>query len=252
MSKNDNMLANIDGIRKFRDFLGSGPVIIVLASSRGIVNASFFSFVVIFVLSLFFGRAYCGWFCPGCGVQETAGFFIKKKAKNTKARYIKYVIFFVRMSVIVAGYILKGFTQVDLSFGMSDIPLQRKILLTAGAVAIIVPVAVVSGKFASCKYICWQAPLMVIGKRIRDMLHLPGLRIKTDADKCKSCGACSKSCPMNIDVIKKIPDGEIADDECILCGSCIEVCKFDALNFCISVPRNTSRCLVRRDDRKNI
>lgn len=216
------------------------PVIIVLASSKGIVNASFFSFVIIFVLALFFGRAYCAWFCPGCGVQEIAGFYIKKKVKNTKARYLKYFIFFVWMSVIVTGYILKGFTQIDLSLGMTDIPVQRRILLTVGAIAIIVPLAILFGKFASCKYICWQAPIMVIGKRIRDMLHLPGLRIKTNVDKCKSCGACSKSCPMSIDVAKKISVGEIVDDECILCGSCIDACKFDVLKYCISVPIQTA------------
>lgn len=215
------------------------PVIIVLASSKGIVNASFFSFVIIFILSLFFGRAYCGWFCPGCGVQEITGLFIKKKAKNTKARYIKYFIFLIWISVIITGYILKGFTQIDLSYGMSDIPVHRRILLTLGAVMIIVPLAILFGKFASCKYICWQAPIMVIGKKIRDMLRLPGLRIKANASQCKSCGACNKSCPMGIDVVKKVADGEIADNECILCGSCIETCKFDVLKYCIYVTKQT-------------
>ncbi|MDP4092936.1 MAG: 4Fe-4S binding protein [Bacillota bacterium] len=216
------------------------PVIIVLASSKGIVNASFFSFIIIFVFSLFFGRAYCAWFCPGCGIQEITGFFVKKKVKNSKAKYIKYFIFFAWMSVIVVGYILKGFTQIDLSFGMADISIQKRLLLTVGAIMFIVPLAIIFGKFASCKYVCWQAPILIIGKRIRDMLHLPGLRIKTNADKCKSCGVCSKSCPMDIDVAKKISCGEIVDDDCILCGSCIDSCKFGALKYCISTPRKAA------------
>ncbi|HEX3076448.1 MAG TPA: 4Fe-4S binding protein, partial [Lachnospiraceae bacterium] len=106
------------------------PVIIVLASSKGIVNASFFSFILIFILSLFFGRAYCAWFCPGCGVQEIAGLFIKRGVKDNKLKYIKYIIFFVWITVIITGYILKGFTRVDLSFGMSNVPVERRIMLT--------------------------------------------------------------------------------------------------------------------------
>ena len=69
------------------------PVIIVMASYKSIVNASFIAFVIIFVLSLFFGRAYCSWFCPGCGIQEILALFIKRKSKNSRALYIKYFIF---------------------------------------------------------------------------------------------------------------------------------------------------------------
>jgi len=49
------------------------PVIIIMDSYSGIINASFVVFVLLFLLSLFFGRAYCSWFCPGCGVQEIMG-----------------------------------------------------------------------------------------------------------------------------------------------------------------------------------
>lgn len=212
------------------------PVIIILASNRGIINASFFSFVLIFLLSLFFGRAYCAWFCPGCGVQEIVGVMIKKKAKYTKARYIKYVIFIVWVTVIIMGYLVRGFTKIDLSYGMENIPFERKLLLTLGAGLIIVPLALILGRFASCKYICWQAPFMILGKKIRDRLSLPGLRIKTNPANCKKCNACTLKCPMDIQVMKKVQNGEIVDDECILCGNCIDACKSKALFYSISTP----------------
>lgn len=68
------------------------PVIIVVASQKGIINASFVAFCIIFSLSLFFGRAYCSWFCPGYGIQEVVSIFIHRKAKTTKANYVKYFI----------------------------------------------------------------------------------------------------------------------------------------------------------------
>jgi len=67
------------------------PVIIVIAAYHSIVNASFVAFALMFLFSLFFGRAYCAWFCPGCGIQEILSLFIKKKSKNSKALHIKYL-----------------------------------------------------------------------------------------------------------------------------------------------------------------
>ena len=61
------------------------PVIIVIASYKSIVNASFIAFVLMFILSLYFGRTYCSWFCPGCGIQELLSIVVKKKSKNSKA-----------------------------------------------------------------------------------------------------------------------------------------------------------------------
>lgn len=70
------------------------PVIIISAAYKGLINASFIAFSTMLLLSLFFGRAYCSWFCPGCGVQEIMSLFVKKKSKNTKA-YILSISYFL-------------------------------------------------------------------------------------------------------------------------------------------------------------
>lgn len=207
------------------------PVIIVMASHKGILNASFFAFIVVFVLSLFFGRAYCAWFCPGCGVQEILSLFIKRKSPNYKAIRIKYAIFIVWLGAIISGYILNGFQAIDVSFGMIDITIQRKIILTVGAFMIFVPLTAIFGQFASCKYVCWQAPFMIIGTKIRDYFGFKGLRLKAEPVLCRSCKVCSKNCSMNIDVMTKVKTGTLKDTECILCGNCIESCKHGAIKF---------------------
>jgi polyferredoxin len=207
------------------------PVIIIAASYNSIINASFFAFVLIFLLSLFFGRAYCSWFCPGCGIQEILSLFIKKKSKNSKALYIKYFIFTIWIGTIITGYILNGINKVDLSYGMSDITFERKIILTIGALILVVPLTAIFGKFASCKYICWAVPFMVIGTKIRDYFHLTGLRLESDNLKCNNCKVCTTKCPMNIDVMENVKNGQMANSECILCGNCIEHCKQNVIRF---------------------
>jgi len=210
------------------------PVIIVMASYRGIINASFFAFAMLLLLSLFFGRAYCSWFCPGCGVQEIISLFLKRKSKNTKALYLKYFIFTIWIGTIIIGYIFHGFQKVDFSYGMTDVTVERKIILTLGAIAIIVPLAAIFGQFASCKYVCWQAPLMIIGTKIRDAFKFSGLRLKADPKVCISCAICNAKCPMNINVMKNVKQGKIVDAECILCGNCIDHCKHHAIKFSIT------------------
>jgi ferredoxin-type protein NapH len=209
------------------------PVIIVIASYKGIVNASFVAFAFILVLSLFFGRAYCSWFCPGCGVQEIMSLFTRKKSKNTKALYIKYFIFAIWIGAIITGYLLNGIHTIDLTYGMSDITPTKKIILTLGAIAIIVPLTAIFGQFASCKYICWQAPFMIAGTKIRDYFRLRGLRLKADKGKCNSCSVCNMKCPMNIDVMANVKKNDMNNIECILCGNCIDNCKYKVIRFSI-------------------
>lgn len=207
------------------------PVIIVLASYNSIINASFFAFVLMFILSLFFGRAYCSWFCPGCGIQEILSLFIKRKAKNSKALYIKYFIFAIWIGAIITGYVLNGIKKVDLSYGMSDITIERKIILTLGAIVLIVPLTAIFGRFASCKYICWQVPFMIIGTKIRDYFQLNGLRLKSEKTKCNSCKVCTAKCPMNLDVMENVRNGQMQETECILCGNCVDHCSQKVIRF---------------------
>ena len=207
------------------------PVIIVFAAYKGIINASFIAFVILFLLSLFFGRAYCSWFCPGCGVQEIISVFIRKKSMNSRAIYIKYIVFTVWAGSIITGYVLNGIHSVDLSYGMSDVPVTRKIMLTIGAVLIIVPLTAVFGRFASCKYICWQVPFLIAGTKIRDFFHFRGLRLNSNSGKCNSCKICNFKCPMNIDVMINVSRNNMVHTECILCGNCVESCKHGAIRF---------------------
>jgi polyferredoxin len=202
-----------------------------MSSFKGIINASFIVFTLIIMLSLFFGRAYCAWFCPGCGIQEMLTWVVKKKSANNKAVYLKYVIFGLWLLSIITGYFLHGFVKVDITYGMSDITPERKIILTLGALLITVPLTLIFGKFASCKYICWQAPFMILGTKVRDLFNLKGLRLRVNPEKCISCNKCITKCPMNINVMEQVKIGRMNHSECILCGSCIESCKTGAIKY---------------------
>jgi polyferredoxin len=44
------------------------------------------------MVSLFLGRAFCGWVCPGAGIQEWCFTVNDKKARGGRLNWIKYFI----------------------------------------------------------------------------------------------------------------------------------------------------------------
>ena len=70
-----------------------------------------------------------------------------------------------------------------------------------------------------CKYLC---PLGAIYSFFNGASFY---HMRLDAQKCTNCGACSRKCPMDIDVVHDI-DGP----ECIRCGECKRVCPHGAID----------------------
>ena len=54
-------------------------------------------------------------------------------------------------------------------------------------------------------------------------------KIQIDEEKCKACGLCQKSCPVNAIEGEGREKRVINQDKCIKCGSCIKTCPFHAI-----------------------
>lgn len=91
--------------------------------------------------------------------------------------------------------------------------------------------ALVFGRRAFCHYGCWMAPFLIIGRRIRNALNLPALRLKAESQRCVGCNVCTRNCPMSLDVMAMAKQGNTEHPECILCGTCVDVCAKDALAY---------------------
>ncbi|MBN2638179.1 MAG: 4Fe-4S binding protein [Bacteroidales bacterium] len=50
-----------------------------------------------------------------------------------------------------------------------------------------------------------------------------------NVDKCTGCTVCSKKCPTNAIIGSRKSPHFIVNEKCISCGSCYDVCKFDAI-----------------------
>lgn len=180
------------------------PYLIIQAASEHIMNGSFIVFSAMFILSMFLGRVWCGYLCPAGGLQECLAQCNPKPAKQGWRDKIKYVIWIVWITAVVVTFIL-GKNDVTINpFYMTDHGISvtsiYNYVMYYGVMLLLVLPALIHGRRATCHYICWMAPFMVIGSTIGRLLHIPQLHIEAEGDACVGCGQCNKACPMGLDV----------------------------------------------------
>jgi polyferredoxin len=90
------------------------------------------------------------------------------------------------------------------------------------------------GKRAVCHYVCWMSPFMTAGRKLRNLFRWPSLRLKARKERCVDCMRCTENCPMSLDVNSMVRDGRMEDSECILCGTCVDVCRQAVIGYTFS------------------
>jgi len=203
-----------------------------------------FSLYILGIISAFgvlLGRFICGWLCPFGLVQDLLHKipFLKYKVPkkiNDILKYLKYVILIV--FVILLPFLFQDELGISDPFFciyicpsgtlMGGIPLVLTNESLKGAIGflfawkmailIIVILASIIIFRPFCRYIC---PL---GAFYSLMNPISFYKLKIKEDKCTKCGACTKSCKLNIEVYKKPNTGE-----CIRCGDCVKACPRKAI-----------------------
>ncbi|MCH3918807.1 MAG: 4Fe-4S binding protein [Spirochaetia bacterium] len=211
------------------------PVLILFAGLQGIINGSFIVFILMLVLSIPFGRVFCAYICPAGGLQACLCNVNQKKPAQGWRNRIKYVIWSVWIVAVVLCYLNRTRSlSIDFFFmtehGISVSAIYGYVIYYGIILLIAVP-SLVFGKRAFCHYLCWMAPFMVLGTKLRNLLHLPGLHVAVRSQSCIGCEKCTRSCPMGLDVAQMVKDGKFADSECIQCGACVDVCPRDVLCY---------------------
>lgn len=212
------------------------PALIINGSFAGVAAGSLFVFLLQFAFSLVLGRAFCGWVCPAGGLQECwCTQAVNKPVRHKWVNAIKYVIWAPWLLTIILGFVRAGgIRQVDFFYmttgGVSVADFAGLIIYLLLTLLVAV-VALAVGRRGMCHTLCWMAPFMVLGTRLKNLLHLPGLRLKAEPDACIQCGKCTAGCPMSLPVAQMVKAGQMQNDECILCGNCADVCPKSAVHL---------------------
>lgn len=211
------------------------PYLIIQGGTAGIISGSFLTFASLFLFSLFFGRAFCGWVCPAAGLQESLFPAVDKPVKGNIINRIKYFIWVPwLLGIIAAFYTAGGIHSVDF-FYMTDHGISASslpgIITYFGIVFLITILALLIGKRGMCHSVCWMAPFMILGNKLRNALHIPGLRLQPEPSSCINCKQCNKKCPMSLDVNTMVTKGDMRNNECIQCGECADICPKAAIKL---------------------
>jgi len=220
------------------------PYVIIDGASQGIVNGSLIAFSLMFLGSLFLGRLWCGWACPAGGMGEIC-LPVNNKPVNLKhLDWIKWVIWGIWLAVIAAMAIMAGgYHKVDLLLdtqngisvaGSVDRPIIFAYIIYYIVVAIFIALPMLVGRRAACHSICWMAPFMILGRKLRNTAAWPSLRLQASPDLCSDCKTCTKNCPMSLDVNGMVQKGRMEHVECILCGNCVDNCARKAIVYSFS------------------
>jgi ferredoxin-type protein NapH len=214
------------------------PYLVLMGAAEGIVAGSLIVFGLLFVASLFLGRAFCGWICPAGTMQELCVKARNKNFKNGKRNWIKYGIWLPWISLIIVMFIQAGSIVAinplyQTYFGISITGVESAIifLVIAGLIA---GIALAAGRRGACHTICWMAPFMIIGRKIRNAANWSALQLESNRNLCINCKACTRACSMSLDVNAMVQKQTMENAECILCGRCVDVCPKGAIKYTFS------------------
>jgi polyferredoxin len=220
------------------------PYVIIDGASQGIVNGSLIMFALMFVSALFVGRLWCGWICPAGGLGEICFAANNRPVKGNKIDWIKWLIWVPWISIVVwtvisaGGYRGVNFfldTENGISVaGSADRPIIFAYVIYYAVIGTFTLLSLLVGRRAGCHTFCWMAPFMILGRKARNLFAWPSLRLTADPSRCKDCMACTKNCPMSLDVNAMVNQNAMENAECILCGTCIDGCTTSAIAYSFS------------------
>ena len=146
--------------------------------------------------------------------------------------WVPWLVFFFYL-LMQAGGVRGGDFFWQTTGGISVADLQGLIVYFS-VVLIFLILAVVVGRRAACHTICWMAPFMILGRKIRNVVAWPSLRLTAAKENCIRCGSCTNSCQMSIEVEDLVQMNRLETQDCILCGSCVDVCPKGVIRYSFS------------------
>lgn len=214
-------------------FLRINPLValVVSVATRSIATVVVFSALPVFIVTLFFGRVFCGYICPLGALIDLSDFFLFKKHFKHKYRVqifwqkSKYLLLILVLVVAISGSLLSLFfdpisilTRISTLLLLPFLSFEgRKVILASGGFAAFIMLVLILGagvldKRFWCQYICPTGAFLGI------ISHFTFFRREYEASTCNSCKSCHATCPTRAIDLKEHSKTMVA--ECILCGYC--------------------------------
>ena len=214
--------------------------------------------IALVLLTLVFGRIYCSVICPLGVMQDVVSHLNRKKNRFTYSRaltWLRLVMLAIMAVAIIAGlgslmallapyssygrivnnllqplYIwcnngLAAIAEHYESYAFYSKEVWIKSLptfLVAVVTFVVIAILAWRGGRTYCNTIC------PVGTVLGYLAKFSWFKVYFDADKCRSCGLCTKNCKASCIDFK---NHTVDYTRCVTCGNCLEKCNFDALHY---------------------
>ena len=229
----------------------------------GAIAAGTLHYLIAKILGPFyFNRGWCGWACWTAAVLDVLP-WKKSPGRIKKLGGIRYVHFLLSVALILFLVFLVGYTLrttegiINLS---GTLPERKKHIPQYNSIfeipefwwffignifyysSGIILAAILKDNRAFCKYLCPIAVFLRVGGKYSMM------KIEGNREECTECKACTRVCPMDIDVAQYVKeDMRVTSSECILCNKCVDVCPSESLHITVKKDKKRKELLLYKE-----
>jgi ferredoxin-type protein NapH len=205
-----------------------------IAAGLSIYWAFFLTGLIPIILTMIFGRFFCGWICPATFLYElntsvslwlqNLGIHTGKKRFDPRFKYWVLAtglgISAITGSVLVSMIYPPAIIGREIYFGVA--------LGGFGAGLVFFVLTLLFDSLVArrgfCRYICPGGALYAL------LGHFRVFRIKRLVENCNDCAKCNAVCEFGLDPLR-----DNFGQECNNCTACIAICPTDALTFSIKI-----------------
>jgi len=180
-----------------------------------VLLALFFVIFLIILVTLIFGRIWCGWVCPQTVLIDYTGFMDKAKMRGLLYKTASYAAVFI-ISAVVSANLIWYFVSPYMFFEkLFKLELGRVIWWFWIALAGIIFLNFAFLRHKWCSTVCPYAKLQSV------MFDSKTMVIAFDPmrkEECTNCMTCVRTCPVGIDIREGLHPA------CINCAECLDKC----------------------------
>ncbi len=180
-----------------------------------VVAATIFLTFLIVLITLLFGRIWCGWLCPQTVIVDFTRFVDKASGKGQAYRLSSYAAVFA-VSVVVAASLIWYFVSPYEFFGRLRAWDLGKIIW--GFWIVLTGILFLNFAFLRHGFCATVCPYAKMQSVLYDDKTLVIAFDPARKEECMECMACVRTCPVAIDIRNGL------NGACINCAECIDQC----------------------------
>lgn len=205
-------------------------------AAEGVATAALFLFIFLGLVTIIFGRVFCGWGCHMLAIQELCGWALQRfgirRPRLVGSRVLWLIPFGLAFYVFVAPAVERLWLSVPfpaLRVELTSANLWANLPRLAEAIAAVIVcgfgMVYFLGSLSFCKYVCPYGAVFAAA----DNLALGRVRL---TGTCDGCAKCTAACPTGVRVHEEVLRlSMVANSGCMRCLECVSACPREALAY---------------------